>query len=199
MAHIARRDVVLLLVGVGSQPSPEERIGGITRLQKLLFLLQQEAGLEPTGDGFDFAAYKAGPYSEKLYDDLEFLENLGLIDSEVAAEATEAEAAEIDLLSFEELMGEGSDDSQEGERGGAGAADAYEEKRYFLTEQGRKRMKNILENKEYRPVADGIRKIKSKYATYSLSDLLYHVYKKYPQWTTESEIKDKVLRRGRRR
>ncbi len=44
---------------------------------------------------------------------------------------------------------------------------------------------------------DGIRKIKRKYGNYSLSDLLYYVYTKYPEMTTESAIKDKVLRRPR--
>jgi hypothetical protein len=46
---------------------------------------------------------------------------------------------------------------------------------------------------EHEPIIDGIRKVKRKYGHYSLSDLLYYVYTKYPDMTTESEIKDKVL------
>src|SRR5438128_2203754 len=158
MPLISRRDVVLLLLGLGPRGPVTTGIGGITRLQKLLFLLEREEGLKPTGDGFDFEAYKAGPYSEKLYDDLEFLENLGLIQSEVTAEATDAEAAEIDLLSFEELMGEGPDGTEAG-------PDAYEERRYSLTETGVARLKELLQSGEYAPVTDGIRKIKSKYGS----------------------------------
>ena len=112
MPEIARRNVVLLLLGIGPKEELAEGIGGITRLQKLLFLLGKETGLEPTDSGFEFAAYKKGPYSSKLYDDLEFLENLGFVESEVAAEATPEEAAEIDLLNFEDLMGDGGGSAQ---------------------------------------------------------------------------------------
>ncbi|MCK4828854.1 hypothetical protein KA005_74710, partial [bacterium] len=61
------------------------------------------------------------------------------------------------------------------------------------------KVKAILEKEEFAPVADGIRKIKSKFGHYSLDDLLYYVYTQYPDMTTESEIKDHVLRKGRTR
>src|SRR5712692_7309921 len=98
MATIARRDLVLLLIGTDAKGSPADEVGGITRLQKFLFLLEQEGGISPSAEGFDFRAYKAGPYSSKLYDDIEFLENLGYLESEAVAGATEAEAAEVDML-----------------------------------------------------------------------------------------------------
>jgi uncharacterized protein YwgA len=111
MPEISRRDLELLVMGVGTDPTHlSTGISGITRFQKLLFLLEAEGAVTPSGDGFQFEPYKAGPYSSKLYDDLEFLENLGLIESEVTAEATTAEAAELDRLSFEELMGAESED-----------------------------------------------------------------------------------------
>ena len=183
---------MLLLLGVGPEGELAEGIGGITRLQKFLYLLEKETGLTPTDNGFDFAAYKAGPYSSKLYDDLEFLENLGFVETEVAAEATPAEAAEVDLLNFDDLMGDGAGDGLD-----TLAPDAYEERRFRISEEGTNRIRNLLESGEYQPVIDGIRKIKRKYGNYSLSDLLYYVYTKYPEMTTESEIKDKVLRRPR--
>src|ERR1700737_2224795 len=88
MPEIGRRDIVMLLLGVDPSGEIAEGIGGMTRLQKLLFLLEKEEGLKPSGDGFSFVEYKAGPYSSKLYDDLEFLENLGLIEGRTTAEAT---------------------------------------------------------------------------------------------------------------
>jgi hypothetical protein len=201
MSHITRRDLVLLLVGANPEGKAGDEVGGITRLQKLLYLLEREGHIVPTKDGFDFTPYKAGPYSAKLYDDLEFLENLGLIESEVVAEATEAEAAEVeaeaaevDLLNCDELLGNGIETSTSS-FGGLVAADAYEEHKYRLTGEGLKRMEELLSKGEYQPVVDGIRKIKSKYGHFSLSDLLHYVYTKYPEMTTESEIKDKVLRK----
>ena len=192
MAHIARRDLVLFLVGTNPDGKMGGEIGGITRLQKLLVPLEKEGHVTPTTDGFEFTAYKAGPYSSKLYDDLEFLENLGLVESEVVAEATEPEKAEADCLTFEELMGDGSETPQN-------PADSipgdYEERRFRLTPTGMKRIETLLSDVDYQPVVDGIRKIKSKYGRFSLMDLLRHVYTKYPEMTTESEIKEKVLKK----
>jgi uncharacterized protein YwgA len=180
---IGRRELLLLLLGIDSPKQGGGGLGGITRLQKLLFLLEREEHVTPTGAGFTFEAYKAGPYSPKLYDDLEFLENLGLIGKKVAAEGTEAEAAEIDFT-FENLI---ESDSE--------APDAYEEYQYFLTQDGLKKIEQLLQSGAYKPLVEAIRRIKGRYGQYSLNDLLYHVYTKYPEMTTESEIKEKVLRR----
>ena len=184
LQKIGGRDIDLLLVGVGEDGRTSAGVGGITRLQKFLFLLEKEFGVVPAGEGFNFEPYKAGPYSPKLYDDLELLENLGLVRSEVSAEATDAEAAEVDRLTFEELMGEEP------------AADAYEERKYSLTRDGALKVKTLMERGELKPVTEAVTALKRKYGKYTLNDLLYYVYTKYPDMATESEIKDKVLRRG---
>ena len=198
MVHINRKDLILLLLGVSGKDEVAEGINGITRLQKFLYLLGREEGFEPDENGFEFIAYKAGPYSAKLYDDLEFLENLGLITSEVAGEATEGEAAEVEM-SFEELMGDCTDTVEGTISDALMTADVYEERRYRLTENGKDRVEKLFHRSEYEPVVDGIRRIKSKFGKYSLNDLLYYIYTKYDEMATESEIKDKILRRGRRR
>jgi hypothetical protein len=195
--HISRRNLLLLLVGLDSDPSG---LGGVTRLQKLLFLLEEEEGLKATEGGYEFQAFKAGPYSPELYDDLEFLENLGLLRGEVTSEASEPEAEEVDRLSFDHLIGREVEKSTEGEDvDGPASADTYEERRFRLTDRGRERTEQLLKSAEVGPVVNKIRRVKSKYGKYSLNDLLYHVYTKYPEMTTESEIRDKVLRRGPRR
>jgi len=187
---IGRESLVLLLVGLSEDGKPIDSVAGITRLQKFLFLMQQESGLVPKGNGFEFKPYKAGPYSAKLYDDLELLENFDFIKSEVEGEASDAEAAEVDMLDFEQLMN--SQDDEE-----ARTADAYEERKFMLTEGGREKIADLLKNNDFEPIVDAVRKIKSKYGRHSLNDLLYYVYTKYPKMTTESEIKDKVMRRRR--
>lgn len=198
ITQINRKDLILLLLGISVKPDLGEGINGITRLQKFIYLLEREENLKPNvEDGFDFIPYKAGPYSAKLYDDLEFLENLGLLTSEVAGEATEGEAAEVDLT-FEDLMGDCTDTS-EGEAWDALPPDVYEEHRYRLTKEGRERVEKLIRQGKYELVINGIRKIKSKFGGYSLNDLLYYVYTKYDDMATESEIKDKILRRGQRR
>jgi hypothetical protein len=199
MVNISRHQLLLSLLGIADQGESTEGFGGITRLQKFLFLLEKEENLAPTTNGFDFEAYKAGPYSFKLYDELELLENLDYIKSDVVAEASDAEAAEIEELSFEDLMGDESEEVGNKLVDGFGAADAFEERRFSLTEKGRDKVKEMIDSGEYEAIFDGIRRIKSKYGDYSLSDLLYYVYTKYPGMTTESEIKEKVLNRKRNR
>lgn len=190
MDQIGRRDLLLLLLGLGSTGDVSDEVGGITRLQKYLYLLEKEEQLVPAGEGFEFTPYKAGPYSSRLYDDLEFLENLGLISRKVSAEATEEEASEVELA-FQDLIEPDHLERNKPE------ADALEEYKFRPTPEGIQKIRSLLESGRYEPVADKIKRIKSKYGRYSLSDLLYHVYTKYPEMTTESEIKEMVLRRRR--
>jgi len=198
---LSRRDITLLLL-------MDEPVEGITRMQKYLFLSLVQEGADAPGvnDVEGFVPYRFGPYSSKLYDDLEMLENLGLITSEPVDDDEEDETGELepsyehfmgsepvgDLsepgtgeveLSFEYLMG---DDEQEG------ALAQQEEKKYELTEDGQEFVKGILQNATEEQL-EVIRTVKSKFAHYSLRDLLRHVYSKYPDWTTESEIRDKIL------
>lgn len=202
MAQIGRRDLLLLLIGSDFDGSTNASISGMTRLQKLLFLLEREALIKPANGGFEFEPYKAGPYSPKLYDDLELLENLGLIRSEAVAglmtEATDptpgsgtwTEAVDLNHVTFEELMG-GFEELE----GGSRAIDSFEERRFALTDKGRERVETLLRNGDLRGVTDGIRRVKSQFSRYSLRDLLRYVYKKYPEMTTEPEIVDVVLGR----
>ncbi len=112
---------------------------------------------------------------------------------QVSAEASDPEKAEVDLT-FEQLMGP-EDVMAPGPDEISPTADSYEESRFCLTERGRQKVEQLLANPEYKPFIDGIRKVKSRFAKYSLNDLLYYVYTRHPEMTTESEIKEKVLRR----
>jgi hypothetical protein len=92
------------------------------------------------------------------------------------------------LMGPEDVMAPGPDEI-------APTADSYEDTRYALTEEGKKKVEELVSRQEYKPFVDGIRKVKSRFAKYSLNDLLYYVYTRHPEMTTESEIKEKVLRR----
>lgn len=195
---IGARDLLLLLIGL--EDSKNQGLGGITRIQKLIYLLETEENIHADKDVFKFIPYKAGPYSPRIYDDLEFLENLDFIsrsggddNAKATAEASEPEKAEVDLT-FDQLMGP-EDVLSSGSDEIAPTADSYEEARFRLTAKGKNRMEQLLADKSYKPFVDGICKVKSRFLKYSLNDLLYYVYTRHPEMTTESEIKEKVLRR----
>jgi len=198
MARISRRELILLLVGIdpGGGIGATE-LGGITRLQKYIFLLEKEGSLTLSDEGFDFVPYKKGPYSSQLYDDLEFLENLGLLESQITSVATDDEAEEMEALTFDFLMGD-EGKAKASEEGLAATEDAYEERRFRLTKKGRERVERLLNDQAFSAVVDSVRRVKSRFVNHSLNDLLYYVYTHYPEMTTESDIRGKVLRRGGR-
>jgi uncharacterized phage-associated protein len=174
--------LMMLLAAPGVRGKEGEPVQGTTRLQKLLFLIEHEAKLKPTkGNDFDFTAWKFGPVSKEVYDDLEKLENLGLLESEPVSQPSATELDEYGL-SFDDLMGEEETQSR----------DSFEEKKYRLSEKG---LKWVRERELHTEAFDKISKIKEKYGALSLQDLLHYVYTKYPDMTTASEIKGKVLRR----
>lgn len=74
------------------------QIEGRTRFQKLIFLMQKEGeldGLEPT-DTYRFEPYDYGPFSSKLYDDLDDHIERGLI-----ADSMEKLDEEEDIVKYE--------------------------------------------------------------------------------------------------
>ncbi len=179
---LTRAQMLMMLLAAPVRGKEGEPVQGTTRLQKLLFLMEHEAKLKPTkGSDFDFTAWKFGPVSKELYDDLEKLENLGLLESEPVSEPSKTELDEYGL-SFDDLMGEEESRSR----------DSFEEKKYRLSERGLSWVRAHELDKE---TFDKIRKIKEKYGALSLQDLLHYVYTRFPSMTTASEIKGKVLRR----
>ena len=174
--------LMMLLAAPGVRGEEGEPVQGTTRLQKLLFLMEHEADLKPTkGKDFDFTAWKFGPVSKELYDDLEKLENLGLLESEPVSQPSKTELDE-NGLSFDDLMGEEEAQSR----------DSFEEKKYRLTAKG---LQWVREHEMRKDTFNKIRRIKEKYGALSLQDLLHYVYTEFPKMTTASEIKGKVLRR----
>ena len=174
--------LMMLLAAPGVRGKVGEPIQGTTRLQKLLFLWSTKRNSHRQRATILLStAWKFGPVSKELYDDLEKLENLGLLESEPVSEPSKTELDEYGL-SFDDLMGEEESQSR----------DSFEEKRYRLSEKG---LKWVRDHELDTEAFDKIRKIKEKYGALSLQDLLHYVYTKFPDMTTASEIKGKVLRR----
>jgi uncharacterized protein len=68
-----QRDWLMLLLGVGDA-RPLDPI----RIQKGMFLLAQEADI-PEGEQYLFRPYDYGPFSSRIYDDLDALVDEGLV------------------------------------------------------------------------------------------------------------------------
>ncbi|MFA9518130.1 DUF4065 domain-containing protein [Halopenitus sp. H-Gu1] len=154
-----RTDVVFILFYFA------EEIRGVTKLQKLLFLIEQETEFfeEYKDDvAFNFAPYKMGPFSDEVYSELEFLLQLNAIESK----SIQPEASE--------------------------PSPSLKDKRFIITPKGEKIAKTLVELLEPSYQVE-IEELVEKYNSMYLRDLLRYVYSTYPDYAVESEIQDKIF------
>ena len=75
--------LLLLLYSKGKSGDLNEKITGITKLEKLLFLVKEEVlkkhKLPFEEDYYVFRPYNYGPFTEELFDDIELLSDLGFL------------------------------------------------------------------------------------------------------------------------
>ena len=98
-------DVLLaLLYAPGITKKTGEPVRGITRLQKLLFLLWKEGDFyRAIPNLYGFEAYDFGPCMDDLYDDIDFAQDIGLI--QIVEVPTANEFEEADEKAFLETFG----------------------------------------------------------------------------------------------
>lgn len=156
-----RTDVVFILFYYAGS------IHGVTKLQKLLFLVEKETQFfEEHGNklDFEFTAHKMGPFSKHVYEEIRFLEQLRAIETE----SMEEESGDEDLTN--EI--------------------------FHITPKGEK-IASELCNQLDPEHDEELEALVKKYNRMELRELLRYVYTEYPAFTTESEIKEEVLPEAR--
>lgn len=164
-------DLVLMLLAAPTKvASARDRVNGITRLEKLLYLVEMETGVADSvaGEQLKFKAYNYGPFSKDVYEAVELLEESGLLTEERVVD------------------GQTIDSMEDVNVTGAVEADEYVERRFVLTEHGRL-VANLLAQ-HHPAVAEQLAGIKDRYAERSLSSLIRYVYKTYPDSAKNSVI-----------
>lgn len=175
-----RAELILsLLYANESIPKP---IVGMTRLEKMIFLLtKQESVLSDVKDEkYTFVPFRMGPWSNEVYDEIDFLESLGLVKKRNSHSIEPAEKAEtkelFNTLIIEKYQRNVVNTQQVSEILG-------------LTEKGIEKAKSLwnrLNDEEKKKIVN----IKNTYNNMNLRQLLRYIYNKYPEYTTESEIKE---------
>lgn len=170
-------DVILvLLFSGGSKKSENEEIMGNTRLVKLIFLLEKETSLRQYLRDFLYEAYNYGPFSSELYDALQALVNAGLVRDRQSE--SEGFLDEADRFHIERQTG-------------SEAESLRNTTVYSLTRKG-----IIVASTLYRNLTEEEREeltnIKRQFNGLSLRRLLQYVYRKYPEYTTESVIRENI-------
>ena len=176
-----RKDVVLLLLyAPGTANKPHEPILGRTRLMKLIYLLDKEKGIsERLGikQFYQFYAHNYGPFSEEVFEDVDFLRNVGLIKAEPRGPQSIIEAWEEEQILAESAPSDSDD-----------LFGAFEQELFELTTRGvhfveDKLLPDLDENS--RGAIEGIKKGEG---ALSLSSLLRYVYSKYPESASKSKL-----------
>ncbi len=161
------------------------KVEGITRLEKLLFLLKKEKGFLQNvkkEDDFNFFAFRMGPWTNEVYDEVDFLESLGLLSKETENKNTPADNASLDEL-FDNLM---LDKYQRNISTTEKGTEIFK-----LTDAGKSKAQKVWSKLSEEEKQDII-ELKRKFNTINLKQLLRYVYQKFPQYATESEIKDSL-------
>jgi uncharacterized protein len=173
-ARLDSTDLVLLLLRApASSAHLQNQVRGITRLEKLLFLLDQEKSIAAVvRDPFKFKAYDYGPYSREVYEAVEVLEAAGLIQEELVFSGRTIDALELRLSGFDEPEGA--------------------ERRFVLTEDGVK-VADLLAQDAPPILVESLTDVKERYGTLPLRSLIHYVYSNYPAYAERSKIRSEVL------
>lgn len=184
-----RRDILLLLLySPGATGQTNEPITGRTRLTKMLFLFKNEAlphfrkGTEITDENFyEFFAWKFGPFSSQVYDDLTFFVLRDFIGTSAAEEEGLPESAE----EWNRWLSEAEDRVPS-------EVSEYQEEKFTLTPKGEAFARELYDTLSPSQ-KDLLKAFKTRISTAPLRAILKYVYRSYPGMTDESLIADDIL------
>jgi len=145
---LTKSEQLLLLLDVDR----EHAVMGRTRLAKLLFLVQKEiletGKLGPEREGYEFRADRYGPFSDEIFDEIEFLSDEGLI-------------------------------SRSGEN---------ENEAFQITDIGSKFVRERILTRSSPAAIEEVKRLRTRYGSLPLSQLLQFVYTKYPEYAVKSVL-----------
>lgn len=178
-ASLDQTDLVLVLLAAETRdPAQRFRCDGITRLEKLLFLLEAEDeykdfGAE-IGEPFNFEPYHYGPYSKEVYNAVDLLKALRLL-----RERRADVGSGLDLSEESEALG--LEDLNE--------LDSYIERQFLLTEDGKavaRLLSTRISDRGKRMLTD----LKDRFGRMPLRQLLRYVYSNHPEFAAKSRIRE---------
>lgn len=174
-------DVILLVLEANERLLRKSSLDGITRLEKLIFLLENETDFEGVGTFFLFEPHNFGPFSKGVYEAIEFVEGCDLIEvREKSYPSLYATSDEVKLLS--ELLDSGVPDDS------APSESQITERQFLLTDDGRTVATKIRDAIIRQRPADikGLELVIKKYGRLPLNHLIRYVYRQYPAMTVKS-------------
>lgn len=169
--------LVLLLHAPGSRGA--EAIRGMTRLQKLLFVIEQTVSPGP-----HFYAYNYGPFDEAVHDAANALRLAGFLRGSLPVKAT--------APSFADMIATAAQRS--------GPRDPGRPDVFVLSDSGHEAAERLRRSsRAYEALFARIAAIRREWDTPQLEELVGRVYATWPAYAEKSLIRDEVAERARRR
>jgi uncharacterized protein YwgA len=185
-----RGDYLLLLLYAYKQAA----ITGRTRLQKVAFLFEKEVLKQYKFDKEfdiseipDFKPYHYGPFSKKVFEFMELFENLGLV--EVTEGKNSVDEYDTEIF-FDYLLQQG--DSEWIDELSEVSLDFVPV--YRLTEKGKQYVEAKLWKYLDSAKMQALDKLKKDCVDTPLKLLMKYVYTNYPDFASESRIKEEILK-----
>jgi predicted DNA binding CopG/RHH family protein len=170
--RVSLKELMLLLLDTANPRTGQAAVRGITRLQKLLFVIEKRLANDPSR----FYAYTFGPFDEQVNDAADALETRGLLEgpSHITAEPPGVEEMMASVL------------RRRGQR--------EEPQTFALSQEGQAVAARLRRsNAAYEELTSRIRHLREEW---DRPDLIERIYEAFPEYTTQSAIKDKVARRA---
>ncbi len=168
--RLDKEDVLLLLLYSMSGEGANEPVASITRVEKMMYLLQEEtefSGVQQ--EKFEYKPWKFGPFSKGIYESLDLLFSVDLLDIEVRELPNYPEHSERDELKLTGLEEE----------------EPVIEKVFSLTDRGGRvaeKLRDLISKKDWAELIN----LKRRFDEVPLTALIQYVYREYPETATAS-------------
>ncbi len=170
------KDLMVLLLHTQGQHGAAA-VRGMTRLQKLLFVIEQKLA----ADRSRFYAFNYGPFNEEVNDAAEALRLAGFLSG--------GQAESAGPPSFAEMMATTV--------GRAGPREEPEAEEYALSESGHAAAERLRQSsKAYAQLHEYVQRVREEWDT---PDLIERVYEAFPKYTERSLIREKMNKRNENR
>lgn len=182
-------DLVLLVLHASGG-----RLSGITRLQKLVFLISQDPTYQDLAKRREaptpaFRPYKMGPFTPELYEAVEVL-------SSFEPPLIIATSPQSSIAAAEDVETEAFVESYDLDEAQPLAAVGLQPASFALTSPGR-RVADALWQGAPPQLRSVVQSVVRTYGHLPLRELLRRVYREHESWTTKSEIKAQLGLSGR--
>jgi predicted DNA binding CopG/RHH family protein/uncharacterized protein YwgA len=174
----AIKELMVLLLHASNQRG-DSAVRGMTRLQKLLFVVEQKLESQSR-----FYAFNYGPFNEEVNDAAEALKVAGFI--------LNAQPVASGPPSFQQMMAAVS------ERAGPGEQSKIVE--FALNERGHEAAERLRQSSpHYEQLFQFVESVRREWDTGELNELVDRVYATWPKYASKSVIREEVARRTERR